>query len=94
MNQCSSDKQTIFYTRPLNPRHFPSVGEPAYRSGFPILGEFEFRTPQNWGAGGPSAIMTGLTEAYWDRFYITNRDQVDFYQVLRILKHLGRVVPQ
>jgi hypothetical protein len=24
------------------------------------LGDFEFRTPQNWGAGGPSATMKGL----------------------------------
>jgi hypothetical protein len=93
MNQYSSDKQTIFYTRPLNPRHFPYVGEP-YRSCFPILADFEFRTPQNWGAGGPSVIMTGLTESYWDRFYMTNCDRVDLYQVLRILKHLGRVVQQ
>ena len=55
----------MFSTRPLNPRHFPYVGEPAHGNGFPILGDFEFRTPQNWGAGGPSAIVLKLTEQYW-----------------------------
>jgi hypothetical protein len=49
--QYSSDKQKMFYTCPLNP---------------PILGDFEIRTPQSWGAGGPSAIMVRLAEQYWD----------------------------
>jgi polyphenol oxidase len=37
---------------PLNPRHFPQVGEPAHRSDSPILGDFESCSPQNWGARG------------------------------------------
>ena len=73
------EKCQILCIRPLNP---------------PILGDFEFRTPQNWGQGGPSAIIMRLTESFWDRFYMTNHNRVDLYQVLRILKHLGRVVQQ
>jgi hypothetical protein len=51
-----SEKYLFPCIRPLNPRHFPQVGEPAHGSGCPILGDFKFRTPQNWGAGGLSVI--------------------------------------
>jgi hypothetical protein len=37
-----SEKSQSLCIRPLNP---------------PKLGDFEFRTPKNWGAGGPSAKM-------------------------------------
>jgi lysophospholipase L1-like esterase len=48
-SQYRSDKQKMFYTSPLNP---------------PTLGDFQIRTPQGWGAGGPSAIMLKLIEQY------------------------------
>jgi uncharacterized protein (TIGR00303 family) len=48
-SQYCLDQSQIPCTGPLNP---------------PILGDFELRTPQGWGAGGPSATMKRLTEQH------------------------------
>jgi hypothetical protein len=69
---------------PLNPRHFPQVGEPAPRSDFPILGDFESISnscsPQNWGARGArddSRKRSNVQDAVNPAPNLIHRDQVD-----------------
>ncbi len=47
-----SEKSQLLCIRPLNPRHFPQVGEPVHVSGFSKLGTLSSETPKIGGLGG------------------------------------------